>query len=225
MKLASYVALTLFAAGAVSSAQELKDYTKTKPEDLGVKLVEPMKDAKTGFIVGGKNSTDVIRKLTAINDIKIADLERVMRPGKLSNLGFLGKDEKLVDVLVMDNELIVDKLGLTHQEIARHLHVLGAIGVQREKENATGEFLYHGRKFKTSAIFARGFQESPFQDDTKSNTIVTIVNVDAGKTLPCALLVPHMIERYGFYEGKGTPYRVDPLKILEVLDFLRKTKN
>ena len=35
-------------------------------------------------------------------------------------------------------------------------------------------------------------------------------------------VVPDMIERYGFYEGKGTPYRVDPKKIVEVFDFLKK---
>jgi hypothetical protein len=31
-----------------------------------------------------------------------------------------------------------------------------------------------------------------------------------------------MVERYGFYEGKGTPYRVEPKQIVEVLDFLKK---
>jgi hypothetical protein len=30
-----------------------------------------------------------------------------------------------------------------------------------------------------------------------------------------------MIERYGFYEGKGLRYRVEPAQILEVFDFLK----
>ena len=47
-------------------------------------------------------------------------------------------------------------------------------------------------------------------------------NVVTGKRITFSLLVPHMIERYGFYEGKGTPYRVDPAQALEVLDFLKK---
>jgi hypothetical protein len=29
-----------------------------------------------------------------------------------------------------------------------------------------------------------------------------------------------MIERYGFYEGKGTIYRVDPADVLAVFPFL-----
>ena len=33
-----------------------------------------------------------------------------------------------------------------------------------------------------------------------------------------------MIERYGFYKGKGTSYRVEPRKILEILDFIKPAK-
>ena len=47
-------------------------------------------------------------------------------------------------------------------------------------------------------------------------------NLDNGKHLKFSFLVPLMIERYGFYEGRGTPYRVDPRQIVEVLDFLKK---
>ena len=45
-------------------------------------------------------------------------------------------------------------------------------------------------------------------------------NLDNGKQIRYSLLVPHMIERYGFYEGKGTPYRVEPRQVVEVFDFL-----
>jgi hypothetical protein len=31
-----------------------------------------------------------------------------------------------------------------------------------------------------------------------------------------------MIERYGFYEGRGTSYRVEPRQVLEVFDFLKE---
>jgi len=30
-----------------------------------------------------------------------------------------------------------------------------------------------------------------------------------------------MIERYGFYEGKGTSYRVEPKQVVELFDFLK----
>jgi hypothetical protein len=203
----------------------LEDFTKTTLAELGIKAVEPGKDAKTGFSTGGKNATALIEKLPEINGRTIAELERNMRPGAAgvggSDNGFLGTDEKLLEVLADDNKLVVDKLGLTHQTLALHLRSAAAIG---EKTKGM-PFVYHGRRFKVTVRYSRGFQLSPFQDDTKTNADATVENLDNGKNLEFSLLVPQMIERYGFYEGKGTSYRVDPAQIVEVFDFLKKEKS
>lgn len=195
------------------------DFTRLDPAELGVELVKPAKDPKTGFVVGGKNPTELIRKLTHINGLSIARLEKIMRPGASSSAGFLGPEESLLEVMAEDNRTVVEEMGLTHQELARHLHVLGAIGARR-KEAEKG-FRYHGRRFKVRVMFTRGLQPSPFDDDTKSGANAKLTNLDTGKELRFALLVPYMIDRYGFYEGKGTTYRVDPRQVVEVLDFLK----
>ena len=49
---------------------------------------------------------------------------------------------------------------------------------------------------------------------------MVIKNEDTGASLSYSGLLPDMIQRYGFYEGKGTSYRLEPSKILEVFDFL-----
>jgi hypothetical protein len=209
------VALGLCAALApAEEARGLKDHTKVKPAGLKLKWVEPTKDEKTGFVVGGKNPTGLIRKLTHLNGKTIAELEKAMRPGALSRAGFLGNDEKLLDVMAADNEYVVDKLGLTHQELARHLRVLATKGGEKA-------FVYHGRRFRVGIVGFFGFQASPFADGTRASREATVYNLDNGKKLWYSLLVPDMVERYGFYEGKGTKYRVDPKAILEVLDFLK----
>jgi hypothetical protein len=196
--------------------------------DFYVKPVPTEKDPRTGFIVGGKNDTTVIRGLKAINGRTIAELEKDMRPGAKSDVGsdagFIGQDEKLLDVLAEDNRYVVESLGLTHQELAKHLHAMGTIGLwQLAHSKGETEFVYHAGKFKVKVEISKGFQLSPFLDGTKTNADATIHNLENGKKLQYSLLVPHMIERYGFYEGKGTPYRVDPRQIVEVFGFL-KTK-
>jgi hypothetical protein len=195
-----------------------KDYKDISLKELGVSLIEPKKDSKTGFIVGGNNATSLIKKLTEINGISILDLEKSMRPEESSVAGFLGKDESLLEVLTTDNQYVVDELGLTHQELAKHLHVLAAIGMRQEGK----QIIYHGRKFKIRMIYSKGYQDSPFKDDTKTDSEAVIFNLENGKDLRYSLLVPMMIERYGFYEGKGTSYRVDPRKVMDVLDFLKE---
>jgi hypothetical protein len=203
-------------------AQDQKDVDLAKH---GIPVVKPTKAAKTGFIVGGKNTTTVMRGLTHINDIAIADLERVMRPGKSSSAGFLGAKEKLLDVLAADNDYVTGELGVTHQEVARHLHAMGVLAKFLGKN--TGKpvgFLYNGRRYQVLREDTRGSQPSPFEDGTKSGSNVTVKNLGNGKEIRYGLLVPFMIERYGFYEGKGTSYRVEPARVVEVFDFLKAKK-
>lgn len=222
-------AVLLTLAHATVTAGE-PDLTKASPRDLDVEFVKPAKDDKTGFLVGGKNETALIRKLTELNGRKIADLEKDMRPGAKSEvgsrLGFLGNDEKLLDILAEDNDFVVGKLGLTHQELARRLHLVGAIAAKHakagDKEGFT--FQYHGRRYNVKLTAFRGIAHSPFYDGTKTNTEVALTNLTKNTKLNFSRLVPHMIERYGFYEGHGTPYRVDPRAIVAVFDFLAAKK-
>ena len=206
------------------------DFTKTPLKDLGVELVKPAKDVKTGFLVGGKNDTALIKKLTALNGRTIAALEKDMRPGAKSEvgsrLGFLGKDEKLLEILAEDNDYVVGKLGLTHQELAKHLHIIGTVAEKHakpgDKEGFT--FQYQGRRYNVKFTTFRGIMHSPFLDETKTNSEADLTNLTTGAKLKYSRLVPHMIERYGFYEGHGTPYRVDPHAIVAVFDFLANKK-
>lgn len=219
-------------AVAPGSAEDPKDYKTVDPAAPGVELVKPAKDPKTGFVVGGKNDTALVRRLAELNGRAIADLEKDMRPGAKSDVGsdegFLGARESLLAVLEADNEYVVGGLELTHQELARHLRVLAAIGLKRlddareaKKDGPADPFTYRGRRFTIAFEFTKGYQLSPFRDGTKTNTYVKLVNADTGKKLAYSLLVPDMIERYGFYEGTGTPYRVAPRDIVAMLDFLK----
>lgn len=197
----------------------LKDFTNIDPKTLGVEVFTPERDAKTGFIVGGKNPTEAILKLPSLAGRTIKDLEKDMRPGANSTLGFMGKDESLLEILAADNRLVVDTKKLTHQDLAFPLHVIGAIAAKNAVDQPY-EFLFRGRHFKATAKKFRVFVDSPFDDGTKTNFAVTITNVGNGKSISYSLLIPVLIERYGFYEGKGTPYRLEPQAILDTLDFI-----
>jgi hypothetical protein len=215
------VASVLLANRIECAARDIADYTELDPAKHGIEQIDPKKDPKTGFILGGVNETALLLKLSELAGRPIEDLERDMRPGATakggSDAGFLGKDENLLKVLAMDNKYVVDEQRLTHQELARHLHAVGIIAA----ESAGQEFLYHGRRFQAQYFPTRGYQFSPFNDGTKTNAEALVENIETGKQIKFSLLLPYMIERYGFYEGAGTSYRVDPAKVLEVLDFLK----
>lgn len=204
------------------------DYKDVPLADLGVKPVAEKKDDKTGFVVGGKNPTGLVKGLTHLAGRPVADLEADMRPGAKvevgSDGGFLGKDESLLDVLAADNKYVVDELGLTHQALARHLRVLVAVAERRAREKTDGPFTYHGRPFAVEVAYSRGEQLSPFKDGTRTNADARITNVATGRKIAFSPLAADMAERYGFWEGTGTPYRLAPKDVVAALDFLTADK-
>lgn len=216
------------AARAAAEPVENRHREADLPQDVDVGescVASPAfeRDATSGFIIGGKNETSLIETLTELNGHKIAELEAEMRPGASSYDGFLGADESLLEVLSADNRYVVDELGLTHQELARHLQALAAIGWrQLERDERGAPFTYRGRRFRISIAVTRGSQPSPFNDGTESGANAILENLDNGQQLAFGLLLPTMIGRYGFYEGHGTPYRVEPREVIELLDFLTR---
>src|SRR5262249_51951270 len=162
----------------------------------GVEPVPERRDPKTGFVVGGRNTTNLVRLQTEIAGRTIADLERDMRPGAKtgdgvgSDKGFLGPTESLNGLLAVGNFYVVEDMGLTHQTLARPLRALAAIGQKRAAEKATGPFTYHGRRFTVEVEVTRGYQLSPFRDGTKTNAYVTVTNADTDRRLGYSLLVP-----------------------------------
>lgn len=145
-----------------------------------------------------------------------------MRPGNKdergSVSGFLGEDEKLLDVLVADNEFVRQQ-GLTHRQLAIPLlHISQrAVGMMKTGRPPF-EFEHGGINWRVNFTYSRGYQYSPFGDGTRTQCDFTITNLENEKSLEFSGLVPLMIERYGFYEGKGTPYRVEPAEIIELLN-------
>ena len=185
--------------------------------DLGLKFVEPRRDKSSPFLVGGLNTTETILGLKSLNGIAIESLERQMRPGAPGNAGsiagFLGRSERLLEIMAADNRF-VQNLGLTHQELVRPLLLLGYYA---RKNHRGSEITLGGLTFTVRAKVYTTPQYSPFHDGTAEGTDVTIINKKTGCGLTYSLLVPLMIERYGFYEGKGTSYRVDPRMIIDIL--------
>lgn len=191
---------------------------------LGLKPLEAVVE-RSGFKIGGVNETSLIRTLTRINGVSIRDLEEMMSSDRFSVSGFLGKRESLLAVLAEDNDFVRSR-GLTHQEIALHLKYLVALFqhiIPNSSEENHFTFVYHGREYRLGWEFFMGDQGSPFNDGTKASGDMHVTNLKNGKRIFFSLLLPEMIERYGFYEGRGTRYRLDPSQILEVFDFLKES--
>jgi hypothetical protein len=189
---------------------------EAKPEEIGVKKVG-VKEEATGYRVGDVNPISLLEIVPSINGVEIDVLETRMRPFSYSMSGFLGKNESLRRVLISDNETVFG-YGLTHQDLSEPLKFARAFYNNRLGE----EFVLRGNRFKIEGETYRGVQESPFEDQTVAASDVHVTNLQNGNTISFSLLLPDMVERYGFYEGEESHYRLDPIDVIEVFDYLKE---
>ena len=135
--------------------------------------------------------------------------EKNMQPGVITADGFLGSDTRpLVDIIEHDEESMV-KLGLDFETLVAKLkHLL------QEGRKGLGEPVTVDNQWIVRTDEARGHLPSPFEDGIfrKVNAEVELLSEGkpTGKKLLYTDLSLHLIEKYHFFEGKGSSFRVDP---------------
>lgn len=216
----------------------------------------------TGFTVGGINQTSVIKNLTQINGIPIAELERRMRDfsGETgqqeeeiiaalehindhppTNFGkatidnyeaiFLGPNESLIGLLAEDNDSVLG-LNLTHQQLAGFLNNFTAIH-QRSADSPEyihgknqgvpfGTFTFSDRQYEVEIAGSPNAVGSPFDDGLAGARDFFVTCLNDRSQFQFGSMQPDLIHRWGFYEGKGTAYRLDPRKLAEFAGFIPK---
>jgi hypothetical protein len=146
--------------------------------------------------------------------VQLTRIQEKMRPGIITRDGFLGTDRRnLIDILVED-DATVKRMDLTHEIIARRMMDLRDAGYR-----GLGNFISVSPLFEVRVDSARGKLPCPFGDPgifPKTNT--TVKNLNTGKTVTFTDLHIHMIGSHGFYEGKGSPFRLEPEELASVLE-------
>ncbi|HDQ14630.1 MAG TPA: hypothetical protein ENN41_07445 [Sediminispirochaeta sp.] len=137
-----------------------------------------------------------------------------MRPGVLTLHGFLGTDTRDLVEILEEDEATVRRLGTTHRDIAERMRHF------REKGNAgLGEFIDVEPHFEVRVDSVRGGIPSPFGDAgliPKNNT--TVRNKKLGREIVYTDVNIHLIGEHGFYEGRGSLFRLEPEELVEVLE-------
>ncbi|HAF85598.1 MAG TPA: hypothetical protein DCG32_04375 [Sphaerochaeta sp.] len=141
-------------------------------------------------------------------------IQQQMKPGVIALDGFLGDDKRnLIDIIASDNTK-VHKLNRTHADIAtrmEHFKERGFAGL--------GEFITLDDHFEVKVESVRGLLPSPFGGKGmygKVNT--TVINKKLDRQIVYTDLHIHFIADHAFYEGKGSPFRLDPQDLIEILE-------
>ena len=141
-------------------------------------------------------------------------VQESMQPGVITLYGFLGPDERnLIDILTEDDG-VVKRLGLSHEHIGRRMEDF------RERGKAgLGEYFPVAPHFQVRVESVRGKLPSPFGGPgLYEKTNITVHNEAINQKVIYTDLHIHLVKAHGFYQGKGSRFRLDPAELAKVLE-------
>ena len=146
--------------------------------------------------------------------VQMREIQERMRPGVITRDGFLGNDRRnLIDIL-QDDDAEVKRRNLTHKQIAERMLQLRESG-----KRGLGEFISVPPHFEVRVDSVRGKLPCPFKHPgliRKTNVMVR--NLNLNREITYTDMHIHMIGEHGFYEGRGSVYRLEVKDIVEVLE-------
>ncbi|MFP4178764.1 MAG: hypothetical protein ACLFQW_00945 [Spirochaetaceae bacterium] len=145
---------------------------------------------------------------------QLQQVQENMKPGVLTLNGFLGEDPRNLVEILEDDTAEVSRLKTTHADIASRMKYFRDRG-----EAGLGEFITVDGRFDVRVETVRGKIPSPFGGPGlygKTNT--TVRNRDKDRELTFTDINIHLIRDHGFYEGKGSPFRLEPAELVDVLE-------
>ena len=136
-----------------------------------------------------------------------------MKPGVISLHGFLGTDRRDVEQIIDHDAAELEQLGVTAEEIADGLEKI------RDKAlEGLGEYLSLEDGYTVRADSIRGKLPCPFEHKGLfRKTVVSLRGNGISGELLFTDLGIHLIREHGFFQGKGSPFRLEPAVLAEIL--------
>lgn len=155
------------------------------------------------------------RRFTALGMLRRAEAN--LAPGVLTVEGFLGRDQRSLLRLLREDERAFQDLGLDWNEVAARLEHLLHRGAEGLGEPITVDGTHLVRVAETRGMFACPWEDGLFR---KRSATVRRLGSDGqpqGAELLFSDLSLHLLKEHHFLQGLGSPFRLEPSRLQEVL--------
>ncbi len=140
-------------------------------------------------------------------------LEEILRSHKLSLDGFLGHDERNPQEIIEEDCAAVFRLGQTLKELAKRMRYITDVAEKGLENTVRIDDVLQARVTEI-----RGSIICPWPHPKKFyKRVTTVERNDTGESIQWSDLSIHMIEEHGFFEGRGSNFRLDPHKLIRII--------
>ncbi|WP_041083015.1 hypothetical protein [Thermotoga profunda] len=141
------------------------------------------------------------------------EAQKNMKPGVISSVGFLGDDTRNLVQIIEEDERIMSQLGLDFEKVAAWMKKMMSKAIK-----GLGETVLIDDKWEATIYEARGFIPCPFKDGIFRKRLVHVRNTVNNAQIDFSELSIHLLEKHHFLQGKGSPFRIEPHVLKQVLE-------
>ncbi len=140
-------------------------------------------------------------------------LEQILRSPAFSACGFMGADTRSLAEIIDADLAEVARLGYTPQQIAERMQQITDVA-----KTALGNWAKIDDTYRAMITEARGRIPCPWPHaGSYAKRVTTMEDTKTGREILWSDLNIHLIAEHNFFEGRGSPFRIDPKKTIELL--------
>lgn len=125
----------------------------------------------------------------------------------------MGADTRSVAEIIDDDAAEMAKLGFTAKQVASAMRA-----ITETAKAGLGNWVRIDDLRQAVVDEARGFSICPWPHPGRYvKRVTTVERLDTGETIRWSDLNIHLIAAHGFFEGKGSPYRIEPAKLIALI--------
>jgi hypothetical protein len=140
-------------------------------------------------------------------------LEEILRSTKLVAGGFIGSDTRGVSEIIDADRSTLSRLGYTVEQVAARMQQITDMAI-----TGLGTWVNIDEHLQAKVDEAKGTQPCPWPHIGRfAKRVTTTRHTESGKTIIWSDLNIHLIGEHGFFEGKGSYFRIEPNELIPII--------
>jgi hypothetical protein len=140
-------------------------------------------------------------------------LDELLRSSRLAAGGFMGHDTRSVSEVIDADAAELSRLGFTKEQVAERMQQITQVAI-----SGLGTWVQVNDDLEGKVDEAKGRLICPWPHKGQLVKRITIVKViETGESIRWSDLNTHLISEHGFFEGKGSNFRIEPRELVQII--------
>ena len=127
--------------------------------------------------------------------------------------GFMGNDTRNNSEIIDADQAELSRLGFTKENLAERMRQITKIATP-----GLGTWIKIDDRLEAKVDEAKGLLACPWPHPGRFAKRITVVKVaTTGRTISWSDLNTHLIAEHGFFEGKGSAFRIEPAELVKII--------